>query len=251
MSDPPAVRLVPFSADHLDGVAELIPRPRRGCGSPASRTRRRPTSPPSGSGDTRPGAPDGTREAFAIVDAADGTFVGIAVAPEIDRESGTAELGYVVSPVARGRGVASEALRQLTSWALGEAELHRLELLISVENEASKRVARRGGYTFEGVLRSVYLTTGRREDTEIWSRLSTDPAALTHRTFAEGCSSGTSRIPSGAQHLDERRRRDDVRTPSRGPALPRDVAGRRPPQQLASRHDVRHPVEQHERAVRQ
>lgn len=51
----------------------------------------------------------------------------------------------------------------------------RLELLISVANEASKRVATRAGYVREGVLRSLYLKPGVREDTEIWSRLATDP----------------------------------------------------------------------------
>src|SRR5262245_23424274 len=61
---------------------------------------------------------EGTREAFAVVE--DGEFLGIALAPSIDRETQTAELGYVVAPAARGRGVATEALRQLTEWALAE-----------------------------------------------------------------------------------------------------------------------------------
>jgi RimJ/RimL family protein N-acetyltransferase len=47
--------------------------------------------------------------------------------------------------------------------------------MISVENEASKRVAERCGYLLEGVLRSVYLKPGRWEDTEVWSHLATDP----------------------------------------------------------------------------
>ena len=115
---------------------------------------------------------DGSREAFAIVDDG-GDFLGIAVAPQIDRETQTAELGYVVAPQARGRGVATEALRQLTDWAF-EQGMHRLELLISVDNHASKKVAERCGYVREGVLRSLYFKQGLREDTEIWSRLATD-----------------------------------------------------------------------------
>ncbi|MDX6513480.1 MAG: hypothetical protein QOE36_2984 [Gaiellaceae bacterium] len=121
------------------------------------------------------GRRDGTREAFAIVDGEDGSFLGIALAPHIERESGTVELGYMVAPAARGRGVATEALRQLTEWSLDELKAERLELLISVPNEASKRVAARCGYVREGVLRSTYLKAGVREDTEIWSRLPTDP----------------------------------------------------------------------------
>ena len=75
------------------------------------------------------GRADGTREGFAIVDDA-GAFLGLAVAPTIDRDALTAELGYMVASAARGRGVATEGLRQLTEWAFGEGML-RLELLIS------------------------------------------------------------------------------------------------------------------------
>ena len=51
----------------------------------------------------------------------------------------------------------------------------RLELLIGIGNDASKRVAANCGYAFEGVLRSLYFKQGRHEDTEIWSRLASDP----------------------------------------------------------------------------
>jgi RimJ/RimL family protein N-acetyltransferase len=115
----------------------------------------------------------GTREAFAIVE--DGEFLGIAVVPRIDRARQTAELGYVVAPAARGRGVATEALRQLTAWALDEPGMFRLELMISVDNPGSQRVAERCGYVREGVLRSLHFKQGLREDTEIWSRLASDP----------------------------------------------------------------------------
>ena len=50
----------------------------------------------------------------------------------------------------------------------------RVELMISVANEGSRRVAERCGYVREGVLRSVHLKQDIREDQEIWSRLSTD-----------------------------------------------------------------------------
>jgi RimJ/RimL family protein N-acetyltransferase len=119
------------------------------------------------------GRMDGSREAFAIVDE-DGGFLGLGLAPRIERDARTAELGYVVAPAARGRGVASEALRRLTEWAFGELGMLRLELMISVENAASKRVAERCGYVREGVLRSLHVKQGVHEDTELWSRLATD-----------------------------------------------------------------------------
>lgn len=118
---------------------------------------------------------DGTGEAFAVLDGTTGAFLGVAFAPRIDRDAATAELGYVVTPAARGRGVATEALGKLAEWAFADVGLVRLELLVSVANEASKRVAARNRFVREGVLRSLHVKHGLREDTEIWSRLATDP----------------------------------------------------------------------------
>jgi RimJ/RimL family protein N-acetyltransferase len=119
------------------------------------------------------GRRDGTREAFAVVDDSS-KLLGIALAPRLDSTTRTGELGYLVAPSARGRGVASAALSQLTDWAFAEHDLVRIELLISVANEPSKRVAARCGYIFEGVLRSLYFKQGMHEDTEIWSRVASD-----------------------------------------------------------------------------
>jgi len=70
--------------------------------------------------------------------------------------------------------VAAVALERLTAWAFSELDAIRLELLISTENAASKRVAEHNGYHYEGTLRSMFVVPGRQEDSEIWSRLATD-----------------------------------------------------------------------------
>jgi RimJ/RimL family protein N-acetyltransferase len=118
------------------------------------------------------GRADGTREAFVVV--ADGADVGLALAPSIEREAATAELGYLVAPDARGRGYATTALRLLSDWAFEELGLIRLELRIGTENLGSQTVARRAGYMLEGTLRCTHLKQGIREDTQIWSRIRSD-----------------------------------------------------------------------------
>ena len=123
----------------------------------------------------REGRADGSREGFAIV-AGDGAFLGLALAFAIDREGRELELGYVVAPAARGRGIASEALRLLTDWAVRELDPLRIELQIAADNPASKRVAERAGYVFEGMRRSVHFKQGIRQDMEVWSRIAGDPA---------------------------------------------------------------------------
>ena len=120
------------------------------------------------------GRRDGTREAFTIEAPEDGRFLGIAVAPTIEREERTAELGYVIHPDARGHGVATAALSWLTDWGFRELDAIRLELVISTQNPASKRVAEHNGYRYEGTLRSLFVVSGRWEDAEMWSRLATD-----------------------------------------------------------------------------
>ncbi|MGH3071821.1 MAG: GNAT family N-acetyltransferase [Gaiellaceae bacterium] len=120
------------------------------------------------------GRRDGTREAFAI-EGDDDTFLGLALVPRIERPARTVELGYLLAPAARGRGVATEALMQLTEWAFAELGAIRIELLIATHNEPSKRVAERCGYVREGVLRSAHLKQEVRQDTEVWSRLRSDP----------------------------------------------------------------------------
>jgi len=167
------IRLEPLGAEHVPAVEALLDDP------DSLRFTRVPEPVPPGFASAwferyEEGRRDGSREAFAIVDD-DGSFLGLALAPQIDRETRTAELGYLVAPEARGRGVATDALRELTAWAFGELEMLRLELLIGVENAASKKVAERCGYLREGVLRSLYFKQDLRDDTEIWSRLPTDP----------------------------------------------------------------------------
>jgi RimJ/RimL family protein N-acetyltransferase len=163
-----------MSREHIPALGLLAEDP------DVLRFTRVPDPPPPGFAETwlaayESGRRDGTREAFAIIDDPGGDFLGLAVAPKIDRPARTVELGYVISPGARGRGFATEALRELTAWAFDELDVLRVELLISAANHASKRVATNCGYTHEGTLRSAHFKQDLRDDTEIWSRLPTDP----------------------------------------------------------------------------
>jgi RimJ/RimL family protein N-acetyltransferase len=166
-----------LTVDDADDVAELIAEP------DVLRFTRIPEPPPHDfartwcAGYERRRAA-GEAEAFAIV-GEDGGFLGLALAPVIEREAAQAELGYIVAAHATGRGVATAALEHMTRWAFDELGMQRLTLMIDVENPASKRVAERAGYRLEGVMRSTYVKQGRRADTELWSRLPGDPAPVT------------------------------------------------------------------------
>jgi RimJ/RimL family protein N-acetyltransferase len=167
-----AIRLEPLAAAHLEPVEAML------ADADVERFTRIPVPMPADFARDwidryERGEVDGTRRGFAILDGG-GEFLGVALAVRIEHEARSVELGYIVAPGARGRGVASEALRQLTDWAFAELGALRIELWISVANEPSKRVAERCGYVREGVLRSVWFKPDRRDDFEIWSRLPTD-----------------------------------------------------------------------------
>jgi len=163
---------VPLAREHLPGVEDLLDDPE------VMRFTRLPEPTPPDFAETwlglyERGREDGTREAFAAI-GDEGEFLGLALVPKIEREAQTAELGYIVAPAARGRGVATATLGLLTKWAFTELDMLRLELLITTTNVVSKRVAERNGYRREGVLRSLYVKQGVRDDVEIWSRLASD-----------------------------------------------------------------------------
>jgi RimJ/RimL family protein N-acetyltransferase len=165
------LRLEPFAEWHLEDVAALLED------RDVLRFTRIPEPPPPDFcrqwlSRYEMGRREGTSEGFAALDA--GGFVGLGLAPHIDRDAREMEIGYIVAPPARGRGVATEMLRLLTRWAFDEGTL-RVSLIIQVDNEASKRVAERCGYLREGVMRSAHVKQGIRADQELWSRLPSDP----------------------------------------------------------------------------
>jgi RimJ/RimL family protein N-acetyltransferase len=88
---------------------------------------------------------------FSITDAATGAVVG-AIARH-QRAEHRVEFGYWLAPWARGRGFATRALRLIADWSLRESFI-RLELFTHPDNVASRRVAERAGFTFEGVRRA-------------------------------------------------------------------------------------------------
>jgi RimJ/RimL family protein N-acetyltransferase len=83
----------------------------------------------------------------------------------------------VVAPAARGRGVASAAVRVLSAWAFSELKLERLQLSIRPDNVVSRRVAEKVGYAYEGTLRSAKLIRGKRVDVAVYSLLPNEPSS--------------------------------------------------------------------------
>ncbi|SCL33205.1 Protein N-acetyltransferase, RimJ/RimL family [Micromonospora nigra] len=116
---------------------------------------------------------DGGHVSLAVTDADDGTLLGaVALHSIVDEDAG---IGYWTVVAARGRGVATRAVRALSTWGFTARGLHRIELCHAVANRASCRVAERAGFPAEGTLRQSHrYGDGRRHDEHLHARLATD-----------------------------------------------------------------------------
>ncbi|MEA2171777.1 MAG: [ribosomal protein S5]-alanine N-acetyltransferase [Solirubrobacteraceae bacterium] len=109
----------------------------------------------------------GTGLSLALADAVDPDHVlgGVGLY-DMDTQPAT---GYWLAAHARGRGVATAALRLLSDWALNDL-VDRLTLTCAPDNVASQRVAERAGFTRERVIRNHIQFQGRPRDSVLFRR---------------------------------------------------------------------------------
>jgi ribosomal-protein-alanine N-acetyltransferase len=118
----------------------------------------------------------GDGAAWAVSDSG-GQVLGALRFALMDAKLGTGSVGYWLAAPARGRGVASAAVRSGTEVVFDHLGWHRVELYHAVENGRSCAVARRAGFPFEGVMREAmrYPVDGRWSDEHLHARLVSDP----------------------------------------------------------------------------
>ncbi|OJX74395.1 GNAT family N-acetyltransferase [Leifsonia sp. 71-9] len=108
---------------------------------------------------------------------ADGALVGMIGLNGV--EDSAAEIGFWLAPEARGRGLMSEATALALDYGFAPAPeglgLQRIVWHAFAGNAASAAVARRAGFTFEGVSRLGAVHRGRRRDDWQAGLLATDP----------------------------------------------------------------------------
>jgi RimJ/RimL family protein N-acetyltransferase len=110
---------------------------------------------------------------FVIADAASDGPLGL-INLQFGEDEEVAELAVSVFPRARGRGVASRALRLAATWGLRELGLRRVFAESAADNQASIRAIEKAGFQREGLLRAHCTTQGRRHDCVMFSLLPED-----------------------------------------------------------------------------
>ncbi len=86
-------------------------------------------------------------------------FVGLWLRPD-----GSAALGYWMLPHARGRGLATRAVRLVARWAHDDLGITILEIAAEPQNTGSIRVAERSGFKLVGRVNGYCDVSGRTHD---------------------------------------------------------------------------------------
>jgi RimJ/RimL family protein N-acetyltransferase len=114
------------------------------------------------------------RYSFVIEDTRDGSLVGSVGLSSIVSAHRFANLGYWVRTSRTRQGIARAAVVLAAGFAFERLGLERLELIIPVSNEASRRVAERAGAHCEGLLRKRLVLRGKLHDAALYSLLPED-----------------------------------------------------------------------------
>jgi RimJ/RimL family protein N-acetyltransferase len=73
-----------------------------------------------------------------------------------------------------GHGYVTEAVQLLVDYLFAVKKQHRIHLVIVPENTASRRIAEKCGFQFEGTARGALFNGGRNQDVVLYSLLRTD-----------------------------------------------------------------------------
>ena len=83
----------------------------------------------------------------------------------------TAELGYYIAEEYWGKGIMTEAVRQLCDYVFSHTDIIRIFAEPFAHNSASCRVLEKAGFQYEGTLRSNAVKNGNILDMKMYARL--------------------------------------------------------------------------------
>jgi RimJ/RimL family protein N-acetyltransferase len=101
----------------------------------------------------------------------DGALIGTCSLFNLSRQNRRAEIGYILSKDAWGRGFMQETLLKLVAFAFQDLSLHRLEADIDPRNISSRKSLERLGFVREGLLRGRWIVDGEVSDSELYGLL--------------------------------------------------------------------------------
>ena len=111
-------------------------------------------------------------ETFAFAITVDNMVIGsIGIFRQGNIHRQTAELGYYIAEEYWGKGIMTEAVKQICEYVFAKSDIIRIYAEPFANNIASCRVLEKVGFQYEGTLRSNAVKNGRVIDMEMYSLL--------------------------------------------------------------------------------
>jgi ribosomal-protein-alanine N-acetyltransferase len=101
---------------------------------------------------------------WALIYIPENKMIGTCGFSRFDFANNIGEVGYVINPIYRGRGIAPEALNEVMRFGFERLSLNRIEARYIDGNTASRRVMEKVGMTFEGIHKKYMLVKGEYRD---------------------------------------------------------------------------------------
>lgn len=108
---------------------------------------------------------------WAITQKGNPKLIGVIGHYRIKPEHYRAEIGYMLLPEFSGKGIISEAVKEVVKYGFKGMQLHSIEAVIDPENNASAKVLEKNGFVKEAHLKENEFFEGRFLDSVIYSLL--------------------------------------------------------------------------------
>lgn len=112
---------------------------------------------------------------FAFAITVDGKVIGsIGVLRQENIHRQTAELGYYIAEEYWGKGIMTEAVKQICRYVFEKSDIVRIYAEPFAYNSASCRVLEKAGFQYEGTLRNNAVKNGKIIDMKMYALLKTE-----------------------------------------------------------------------------
>jgi len=107
-----------------------------------------------------------------------GKVVGLMGLKGTDRDNHKTEIGYWLSNDMQGKGIVTKSCRTLVRDLFENMSMNRIQIRVSTENEKSKKIPQRLGFTLEGIERCGELLPSGYTDLEVYSLIKSEYSKL-------------------------------------------------------------------------
>jgi ribosomal-protein-serine acetyltransferase len=107
-----------------------------------------------------------------------GDLIGNLSYTNLDRRSRKVELGYWIDASMQGKGIVTKACQAMIAYAFEEHGLNKVEIICALDNQRSRAIPERLGFTLEGIHRQADWQRDHFDDIVLYGLLAEEWKAM-------------------------------------------------------------------------